>query len=61
MEDQEANAALISQAKNMYYALKEVSNFLDKQILATPSGVSRNQMTDLNIIVKSQILKANPQ
>lgn len=32
-EQEEANAALISQAKNMYYALKEIRNWYEQNAL----------------------------
>lgn len=50
-------ALAVNNLASLAEALESVSMFLDKQILATPTGVSRNQMTDINLKAKEALLK----
>lgn len=54
----DANSILMASATDLYFALKEVSPLIDGLINRTPTGKKRDELCDLNIKVKSALLKA---
>lgn len=56
--NQDANIRLILASKDLLKACKKVSPLLDGLINRTPSGKKRNELCDINILVKTAINKA---